>query len=62
METYFQSQSDAAGAGGNSCMSCHYDAQSGLRDFSWGFARRPHNDQPPPSTAKVKATGNSTAK
>ena len=24
METYFQTQNDAAGAGGNSCMSCHY--------------------------------------
>jgi hypothetical protein len=40
METYFQSANDAPGAGGNSCMSCHYDA--GLRDFSWGLMRRPH--------------------
>jgi len=56
METYFQSQQDATGAGGNSCMSCHYTAQSGLRDFSWGFARRPHGSQPPPPSAKVKAT------
>lgn len=38
METYFQSQSDAAGAGGNSCMSCHYRA--GQSDFSWGLNRR----------------------
>jgi hypothetical protein len=40
METYFQSQNDAAGAGGNSCMSCHYNAA--LTDFSWGLKRRPH--------------------
>ena len=26
METYFQDATDAAGAGGNSCMSCHYRA------------------------------------
>lgn len=38
METYFQTQSDAAGAGGNSCMSCHYRA--GQSDFSWGLNRR----------------------
>ena len=62
LETYFQSPDDATGAGGNSCMSCHYTAQSGLRDFSWGFARRPHNDQPPPPTAKVKATGQTASK
>ena len=37
-ETYFQIQSDAAGAGGNSCMSCHYRA--GQSDFSWGLNRR----------------------
>ncbi len=40
METYFQSQNDAAGAGGNSCMSCHYRA--GQSDFSWGLNRRAH--------------------
>jgi hypothetical protein len=40
METYFQSPTDAAGAGGNSCMSCHYNAA--LYDFSWGLKRRPH--------------------
>jgi hypothetical protein len=37
-ETYFQTQNDAAGAGGNSCMSCHYRA--GQSDFSWGLNRR----------------------
>jgi hypothetical protein len=62
LETYFQSQQDAIGAGGNSCMSCHYTAQSGLRDFSWGFARRPHGDQPPPPSAKVKAMTQTAAK
>lgn len=41
METYFQSATDAAGAGGNSCMSCHYNAA--LMDFSWGLKRRPHS-------------------
>ncbi len=40
METYFQSPNDAAGAGGNSCMSCHYRA--GQSDFSWGLNRRAH--------------------
>jgi len=40
METYFQAASDAAGAGGNSCMSCHYRA--GQSDFSWGLMRRAH--------------------
>lgn len=40
METYFQSPNDAAGAGGNSCMSCHYRA--GQADFSWGLMRRAH--------------------
>jgi hypothetical protein len=40
METYFQSATDAVGAGGNSCMSCHYNAA--LYDFSWGLKRRPH--------------------
>ncbi|HEX7312580.1 MAG TPA: hypothetical protein VF297_01595 [Pyrinomonadaceae bacterium] len=39
-ETYFQTQNDAAGAGGNSCMSCHYRA--GQTDFSWGLNRRAH--------------------
>lgn len=40
METYFQDATDAAGAGGNSCMSCHYRA--GQSDFSWGLNRRAH--------------------
>lgn len=40
METYFQSANDAAGAGGNSCMSCHYRA--GQSDYSWGLMRRAH--------------------
>ena len=40
METYFQTQNDAAGAGGDSCMSCHYRA--GQSDFSWGLNRRAH--------------------
>jgi hypothetical protein len=40
METYFQDASDAAGAGGNSCMSCHYRA--GQSDYSWGLNRRAH--------------------
>ncbi len=40
METYFQSPSDAVGAGGNSCMSCHYRADS--TDFSWALKRRAH--------------------
>lgn len=40
METYFQSQTDAAGAGGNSCMSCHYRA--GQADFSWTLLRGAH--------------------
>ena len=38
METYFQSQRDAAGAGGNSCMQCHYTA--GGSDFSWSLKLR----------------------
>ena len=38
METYFQSQRDAAGAGGNSCMQCHYGA--GQSDFSWSLTLR----------------------
>jgi hypothetical protein len=40
METYFQSPQDALGAGGNSCMACHYGA--GQSDFSWGLNRRAH--------------------
>lgn len=40
METYFQAANDAVGAGGNSCMSCHYTA--GQSDFSWGLNRRAH--------------------
>lgn len=56
LETYFQSPQLTAGAFGNSCMSCHFNAGTGLRDYSWGFARRPHSNQPPPSTARVTAT------
>jgi hypothetical protein len=56
METYFQTQTLAAGAFGNSCMSCHFNAGTGLRDFSWGFARRPHADLPPAANVKVKAS------
>ena len=40
METFFQAQSDAAGAGGNSCMSCHYRA--GQADYSWSLMRGAH--------------------
>jgi len=40
METYFQSQSDAAGTGGNSCMSCHYTANN--MDYSWSLLLRSH--------------------
>lgn len=40
METYFQTQNDATGAGGNSCMRCHYSADQ--TDFSWGLNRRAH--------------------
>jgi len=40
LETYLQSQRDAFGAGGNSCMQCHYVA--GAADFSWGLFRRAH--------------------
>ena len=32
-ETYFQSQNDASGVGGNSCMGCHYTAAQ--TDFIW---------------------------
>jgi hypothetical protein len=38
IETFFQSQRDAAGAGGNSCMQCHYTA--GQADFSWSLTLR----------------------
>jgi hypothetical protein len=40
LETFLQSKGDAAGAGGNSCMSCHYKA--GKSDFSWVLQRRSH--------------------
>jgi len=53
LETYFQNTTLATGAFGNSCMSCHYNAGTGLRDFSWGFARRPHADGPPPPHSKM---------
>jgi hypothetical protein len=39
-ETYFQSPGDAVGAGGNSCMSCHYRADQA--DFSWSLLRGAH--------------------
>jgi hypothetical protein len=52
LETYFQTPANAQGAFGNSCMSCHYAASSGTRDFSWGFSRRPHSAQPPSSSSK----------
>jgi hypothetical protein len=38
LESFFQSQRDAAGAGGNSCMQCHYTA--GKADFSWSLTLR----------------------
>ncbi|MBZ5618421.1 MAG: hypothetical protein LAQ69_06745 [Acidobacteriia bacterium] len=41
METYFQSQRDAEGAGGNSCMSCHY--QAAKAGFTWSLLRGAHN-------------------
>jgi hypothetical protein len=44
METYFQARGDAAPAGGNSCMSCHY--QAGKTDYSWGLIRRAHLNTP----------------
>lgn len=44
METYFQTRGDAQGAGGNSCMSCHY--QAGKTDYSWGLIRRAHLNTP----------------
>ncbi len=40
METYFQRSADAAGVGGNSCMSCHYTAPN--TDFSWSLQLRSH--------------------
>lgn len=40
METFFQSQGDAMGAGGNSCMQCHYNA--GVADYSWSLLLRSH--------------------
>ena len=40
LETFFQSQSDAVGAGGNSCMQCNYTA--GIADFSWSLVNRSH--------------------
>ena len=56
LETYFQAAQLTTGAFGNSCMSCHFNAGTGLRDYSWGFARRPHQSGPPPANAKVKRT------
>ena len=53
LETYFQTPTLTTGAFGNSCMSCHFNAASGLRDYSWGFARRPHADAPPPPNSKM---------
>jgi hypothetical protein len=38
IESFFQSPRDAAGAGGNSCMQCHYTA--GKADFSWSLTLR----------------------
>jgi hypothetical protein len=40
METFLQSQTDAAGAGGNSCMQCHYG--TGTTDFSWILQNKSH--------------------
>ncbi|HYE27176.1 MAG TPA: hypothetical protein VEA61_02930 [Allosphingosinicella sp.] len=39
LETYLQARGPAVGAGGNSCMQCHYGA--GREDFSWSLRRRP---------------------
>lgn len=39
-ETYYQAANDAAGKGGNSCMSCHY--QSSAADFSWSLQLKSH--------------------
>jgi hypothetical protein len=38
METFFQSQTDAAGAGGKRCTQCHYGA--GIADYSWSLVLR----------------------
>lgn len=38
VESFFQSAADAKGAGGNSCMQCHYGA--GNADFSWSLKLR----------------------
>ena len=48
METYFQTPTTAAGAGGNSCMSCHYGAARS--DFSWVLQLRA-NQPPAPTTS-----------
>jgi len=40
METYVQTPTDGAPLGGNSCMSCHYDA--GKSDYSWVLQNRAH--------------------
>lgn len=50
METYFQTQRAARGAGGNSCMQCHY--QAGMTDFSWSLKLRSQN--PKSSTAQQR--------
>lgn len=39
-ETFFQSADDATGKGGNSCMSCHYQASAA--DFSWSLQLKSH--------------------
>jgi hypothetical protein len=62
LETYFQSPQTATGAFGNSCMSCHFNAGTGLRDFSWGLARRPHQDAPPPANSMMKPSAQTAAK
>jgi hypothetical protein len=41
IETYMQSQEDAKGAGGNSCMACHYQLAD-QTDFSWALFLRSH--------------------
>lgn len=45
METFFQTQEVAIGAGGNSCISCHYGAAES--DYSWVLQNRA-NDTPVP--------------
>ena len=50
-ETYVQSPNDAVGAGGNSCMSCHYGADQA--DFSWVLTLRAH--QAPPAAEDTAA-------